>query len=204
MQIEVRDAGVTFGRRVIFKGLSAVFESHTATALVGPSGSGKSTLLSCIAGFQELTTGDVKFTSQSLRPSEPGVTWIGQGANALGHRSVLDNVLLGPLSDGQGWLEAMAMARTALDLVGLSGREGESAGRLSGGELQRLAFARGLAAIKPVLLADEPTANLDEVNATAITRLLIDLADKATVIVATHDPFVMSALPARVHVRGGA
>lgn len=203
MQVNVSDAGITFGPKTVFSALSATFPARTLTALVGPSGSGKSSLLAAIAGYQRLSTGSISFEEDGVRVpvSETSVTWISQSASSLGARTVIDNVLIGPLAEGVPFAQAIVAARNALANVGLEGRERERVKQLSGGEVQRVAFARGLASRKPVLLADEPSASLDEVNTRNIASLLHRLRGQATIIVATHDPILVSSAQASVSLR---
>ncbi|MFB7888189.1 ATP-binding cassette domain-containing protein [Cellulosimicrobium cellulans] len=97
--------------------------------------------------------------------------------------------------------EARETARAALDQVGLADRAGEQARRLSGGELQRVALARALASGKELILADEPSANLDAANTELVARILAGLVSHATIVVATHDPVLVAAADATVPLR---
>jgi putative ABC transport system ATP-binding protein len=204
VRVDVIDAAIAFGPVPVFAGLTATFEPARVTALVGPSGSGKSSLLAAVAGYQPLATGRIELhgIDGSPRPPSPGVVaWVPQGSNALGRRSVLDNVLVAPLAAGRPGREARDTARAALDQVGLADRADEQARRLSGGELQRVALARALASGKELILADEPSANLDAANTELVARILAGLVSHATIVVATHDPVLVAAADATVPLR---
>ncbi|WP_331227683.1 ATP-binding cassette domain-containing protein [Georgenia sunbinii] len=200
------DAAIAFGGITVFSGLSATFEPAQVTALVGPSGSGKSSLLAAIAGHQPLAAGRVEHhpagATTPQPPSAQFVAWVPQGSNALGRRTVLDNVRLASLAAGHSMPAATARARAALAQVRLSDRVDHQARRLSGGELQRLALARALTSGKALILADEPSANLDGANTELVAQILAGLVSEATIIVATHDPVLVDAADAIVPLRG--
>lgn len=202
----MEDARLSFGDRVVFEGVSANFAPHRVTALVGPSGSGKTSLLSAIAGYLSLTGGTITrvdpATGEGGAPDPDSVAWVPQGSNALGARSVLDNVVIAALSRGLELMAARRVALTCLHQVGLRQHTRQVAGRLSGGELQRVSIARALASGRPIILADEPSANLDQVNTIKLGEVLRDLSTTSTVIVATHDPILVDAATDVVHLRG--
>ena len=204
MQVAVVDAELSFGDRRVLERVSARFETATVTALVGPSGSGKSTLLAVMAGYQRLDAGSVSFVDRNSMRHQPNpalVAWVPQGANALGTRTVLDNVMIAPLSEGAGLDAAQATAEAALAAVGLLELAEARTRTLSGGELQRVSFARALATSKPLIFADEPSASLDAANTEVLADLLSKLRSRATLIVATHDPILIDAAEVIVHLR---
>lgn len=213
MQVTIRDAAISYGDLTVFSDFSATFESGQVTALVGPSGSGKSSLLAAIAGYLPLLRGQIEVyrsssssSSSSSSPSKPSqdlIAWVPQGSNALGRRTVRDNVLVGALASGLPMGLAMDVAEDALMQVGMSHRLEEQARRLSGGELQRVAIARALASGKQLILADEPSANLDAKNTAEVADILHRLVSVATIIVATHDPILVAASHAAIHLRDG-
>lgn len=205
MRLDVINAAIAFGGTTVFSGVSARFEPGRVTALVGPSGSGKSSLLAAIAGHLPLAAGRIEiYDTEATYPRPPSpdhIAWVPQGSNALGRRSVLDNVLVAPLSSGRTMSAGREIAHDALDEVGLCDRLTEQARRLSGGELQRLALARALASGKPLVLADEPSANLDGANTERVAQILAGLVSSATIVVATHDPVLVAAADATVPLR---
>lgn len=205
VQVDVVDATIRFGTSTVFSGFDAHFPAGHVTALVGPSGSGKSTLLAVMAGYQPLSAGQIELrdgpASAPISPDPARVAWVPQGSNALGRRSVLDNVAIAPLSDGAPLNEAHDRAIDAIEIVGLGALMRQQARRLSGGELQRVALARALASGKELILADEPSANLDAANTELIAQILDGLTTRATVVVATHDPVLVDAAATAVHLR---
>ncbi|GIT78932.1 hypothetical protein LLS1_06010 [Leifsonia sp. LS1] len=204
MRVAVVEATVSFARRTVFDRLSADFPAREVSALVGPSGSGKSTLLASIAGFRTLTSGRIEIASATgVRTPHPRfVSWITQDVNILGARSALDNTMLGPLSEGLTFAPAAERARRALDDVGLGERSDEAARNLSGGERQRVAVARALASRRPLILADEPSAALDEDNTQQLAHLFARARGSATIIIATHDPVMIASASTVVTIRG--
>lgn len=195
MRIDVVNATISFSGRIVFSGLDASAPAGRITAVVGPSGSGKTSLLSAMAGYRQLDQGEIRFVTGNHHtpPAAEHVVWIPQGSNALPARTALDNAMLGAQARGETLEIAADHAREALAQVGLLERADSLARQLSGGELQRLSFARALAASRSVVFADEPTASLDLVNIRIIAGLLRELSGKATIVVATHDPLLIDA-----------
>jgi ABC-type lipoprotein export system ATPase subunit len=192
---ELRDVVVRFpgAGRAVLDGLSWKFAAGTFTAVVGRSGSGKTTLLHLLAGLERQTAGKVLVDGRELGALSRAeaadlrrrqVALVTQEPGLVLHLSALENVELGLLVRG-----IEGDAREALDRVGLASRLDHRADRLSAGERQRAAIARALAARPRILLADEPTARLDEANARSVGQLLARLAHDsgAAVICATHD-----------------
>jgi ABC-type lipoprotein export system ATPase subunit len=188
----VSDVSLSFPKRgLILDHVSFRVEPGDTVALVGASGSGKTSLLAIIGGLLPARSGSV-----SLLPTELGLVpsavaaWITQTTNALMRRSARDNVALGLLACGFEPHEAMSLAPAHLEAVGLAGRVDARCGELSGGELQRVAVARALSLGAPLVLADEPTGQLDRTTSDQIVSLLLDgplQQDGRMTIVATHD-----------------
>ncbi|QSB23249.1 ABC transporter ATP-binding protein [Curtobacterium sp. 24E2] len=196
--------GFSYRNRRVFENFDTQFESNRVSALVGPSGSGKSTLLAAIAGYTRPQVGNIWFArpdGQRKEPTAHDVTWIAQDANVLSARTAIDNVLIGVLSDGQSYSDASERAVAALRAVGLGDLMHERCRTLSGGEKQRVAIARSLASNRPLVVADEPSAGLDEANTRSLAKLFSTIAGRATVIVATHDPVMMEAASAVIRLR---
>jgi putative ABC transport system ATP-binding protein len=204
MQIKVSQATIRFKEKVLVERFDAYFPSNTVTALVGPSGSGKSTLLAAMAGYQSITAGNITFIDDegiATPPNPDLVAWVPQGSNSLGTRTALDNVAIAPLSEGLSLRESRRIAAHHLELVGLSDHQYRLARSLSGGELQRVSFARALASTKPLIFADEPSASLDARNTEMLAELLLRLESHATIIVATHDPTLVQSARGIVEMR---
>jgi ABC-type lipoprotein export system ATPase subunit len=196
---EVRNLVKRFGRagRAVLDGLSWRFESGSFTAVVGRSGSGKTTLLHLLAGLDRQTAGEVLVLGRELgaleRPEVAAlrrrdIALVTQEPGLVPHLTARENVELGLRVRGAADHIDQAAAE-ALVQVGLEDRFDHRADRLSAGERQRVAIARAIAVRPRILLADEPTARLDQANARAIGRLLAQLAQEsdAAVICATHD-----------------
>ncbi len=192
MPLELRGISHTYdGRRWILADVDLVLEPGTATAIVGPSGSGKSTLLAITGGLLRPTRGEVLVTAaaQARQAAVPVRTaWVFQTMNLLPRRSVLENVALGRLAIGGSRREAADAARQAIAAVGLAGLEDRLCFSLSGGEQQRVCIGRALVAKPAVILADEPTGNLDRSTSIEIAHLLLNARPAETaLLIATHD-----------------
>ncbi len=181
-------------------------------SIVGPSGSGKSTLLNLIGGLDRPSSGTIHIDGQDLtrlgdddltRLRRDKIGFIFQFFNLLPSLNCLENVAL-PLHL-RGWDRRKIALRAAelLEMVNLTDRAGHLPEELSGGERQRVAIARALAFNPPVLLADEPTGNLDSHTGASILALMHDLHDRldATLLIVTHDPAVAQSCPRTVALR---
>ena len=181
----------------ILRGISLAVTAGESLALIGPSGSGKSSLLMVMAGLERATSGRVSALGQDLtrldedalarfRRGNMGVVF--QSFHLIPTLTALENVAV-PLEIA-GEADAFARARTELGRVGLGARAGHYPSQLSGGEQQRVALARASVSRPKLLLADEPTGNLDAANGAAIMDLLFDLRDAhgATLVMVTHAP----------------
>jgi putative ABC transport system ATP-binding protein/lipoprotein-releasing system ATP-binding protein len=177
-------------------------------ALVGPSGSGKSTLLHLMAGLDRPTIGTVEWPAlgplAALRPGPVGVVF--QGPSLLPPLTVLENVAFPLVLGGETDARARERARAALARLDLRALADKLPDELSGGQAQRAAVARALAGEPRLLLADEPTGQLDHVNAATVVDVLLAAAGHAgaALVVATHDPAVAGRLDERWEIHSGA
>lgn len=176
-------------------------------ALVGPSGSGKSTLLQLLGNLDQPTTGEVTWPAlglpELLRPTR--VVNILQGQSLIAALSVLENVSLPLLLAGYSQTDARMLARQALDVFDLGALADRLAEEISGGQSQRVAIARALVVRPQLILADEPTGQLDSGTAQTVFRRLIGRAeeDGAALVVATHDPAIARHLERQWQVTDG-
>ena len=174
--------------------------------LLGPSGAGKSTLLKLIGGIERASSGSVEVFGQDTSRLDPSrlalirqqIGLIFEDFKLLPDRSALDNVLVPLEIAGYALGEARRRARAALERVGLAAREAARPATLSGGEQQRLCIARAVVSRPALILADEPTGNLDAGQAASIGDMLRAFhAAGTTVVVATHDPVFRDRLQGR-------
>ena len=193
------------------QGVSLVLEPGEIVAVTGPSGSGKSTLLACLAGLDEPDGGSVIVdgTRISRRPEEERARIRGQRigmlfqqSNLVGHLSVADNVELAQrIADGGG--EAQWRSQV-LERCGIDHRAAARPSQLSGGELARAGLAVALANDPPVILADEPTGELDSVTAARVLALLRERAGAGSaVLIVTHSPEVAATAHREIRLRDG-
>src|SRR5712692_2801237 len=182
------------------------------TAVVGPSGSGKSSLLHVIGAMDRPTAGEVIVAGQALT-ALPGrdltrfrrqtVGFVFQTFNLIPNLSALENVMLPMEFNGVPGETRRRRARQLLERVGLAARLGHRPHELSGGEQQRVAIARALANDPPLVLADEPTGNLDSTTGQMIYELLKDISRDRTVIVVTHAEPLAQMADAVIHIKDG-
>ncbi|MFT4083673.1 MAG: ABC transporter ATP-binding protein [Nocardioides sp.] len=184
----------------------------TLTALTGPSGSGKSTLLHLIGALDSPDAGEITVDGVTITdlPAKrlPGyrlsIGFVFQSFHLLPTLSVIDNVTVPLLPRGIKDHD-VRRAEELIRAVGLDGRENQAATKLSGGQQQRVAIARALINKPAIVLADEPTGNLDTHTSEEIIRLLFELRDDygATLLIATHDPDIAKRCDNVVHLRDG-
>ncbi len=214
--IEVRDAKKWIqngARRVeILRGISLTIPAGQFVAIVGASGSGKSTLLGLLAGLDTPSTGEIWLDgvpihdlaeSQLAAVRGRKIGFVFQSYQLIQTLTALENVLLPYELNVQG--SGLDKARRLLEEVGLRERMDHYPVQLSGGEQQRVALARAFVADPPIVMADEPTGNLDSANGRLVLDLLLDRNRKAgtTLVLVTHDPEVASQADRKIVLKDG-
>lgn len=200
--LEARNVTKSFvdaDRRVdVLTGVNLSVEAGTRVAILGASGSGKSTLLQCLGGLDAVTSGQIAIAGQVLSQLKPReldawrnqkMGFVYQFHHLLPEFSAIDNVAMPLWIRGMSTQEASELAHAALDNVGLGQRSTHFPSQLSGGERQRVAIARALVTQPALLLADEPTGNLDSRTAQAVFDRFLEVAEASgtALVMVTHD-----------------
>ncbi|HEU4385647.1 MAG TPA: ABC transporter ATP-binding protein [Anaeromyxobacteraceae bacterium] len=212
--MEDRSAGAVPRRVEVLRGIDLDIQAGELLALTGPSGAGKSTFLHVVGTLDAPTAGEVRFEGRDVfardeealaRFRNETVGFVFQSHHLLPEFTALENAMMPALIRRVARGEARRRAEEVLGLVGLSGRLEHKPGELSGGEQQRVALARALCLQPRLLLADEPTGNLDPQTAEGIHALLLDLNRRLglTAVVVTHNQLLAASLPRRVRLLGG-
>ncbi len=212
--IEVKDIVKRFGELEVLHGVSLSVSRSEIVSLVGASGAGKSTLLQIIGTLMKPDSGNI--TIGGVSPAGLGEKALAQFRNRhigfvfqyhhlLEEFSALENVMMPMLIGGARRSAAKERAAELLDMVGMSARLEHKPSMLSGGEQQRVAIARALVNSPEVVLADEPTGNLDSVTRDEIQRLFFDLRDRTshTFLIVTHDETLASLSDRKIELRDG-
>lgn len=214
--IELRDVSKSYrkgGETVdAVAGVDLQIEERGMVAIVGPSGSGKSTLLHMIGAMDRPSRGDVLVAGEAVKDLSPGaltrfrrktVGFIFQTFNLVPNLTALENVALPMEFDGKPSSERNTRAKALLERFELGRRLNHKPGELSGGEMQRVAIARAIANEPRVVLADEPTGNLDSRSGKLIYELLQEVSRERTVIVVTHAEDLAALADRVIHIRDG-
>ena len=201
---------------VALSGLELTVKSGEIIAVVGASGSGKSTLLNILAGYDVPSAGAARVGRYDLlqmsnqetvnyRRHEVGFIWQETSRNLFPYLTALENVELPMIISGTPGLERKKRAQELLDVVGLADRATHKPAQLSGGEQQRVATAVGLSNHPPLLLADEPTGELDDETGAEILELFneVNVDRGTTIIIVTHDPAITASVGRAVAIRDG-
>ena len=182
----------------VLNNINLSIDTGTTVALTGPSGSGKSTLLNLISGIEDASSGSIIINDQMLNDlsqnelcnfRNQNIGMIFQFFNLINDLTVIENISLPLLMRGVNKKSILKIVDSLIDSIGLTDRASYTTNLLSGGEAQRVAIARALVTKPSIILADEPTGNLDKRNTTNIINILIQLCkeNRSTLIMVTHD-----------------
>jgi ABC-type lipoprotein export system ATPase subunit len=209
-----RDVTKSYGKRPVLRDVSLEVRAGERLALTGASGSGKSTLLNCLGGVDRPDSGSIRFKQTALETLDSeGLTEIRrrdigtifQFFHLLPTLTAAENIELPLQLNGVAPAERVTRVRSLLERVGVADRAEAFPGQLSGGEMQRVAIARALAHKPSVLLADEPTGNLDSRNGAIILELLRELSDETgtALVLVTHSGAAAQICHREIHLRDG-
>jgi lipoprotein-releasing system ATP-binding protein len=216
--LEVKELHKSFGsgpnRVDVLKGISLSIEQGETIALVGASGAGKSTLLHIMGTLDRPSSGQVLFNGEDIFQLNDfslasfrnrSIGFVFQFHHLLSEFTALENTMMPALISGMKREEAKGLALELLNDVGLGHRLGHKPGELSGGEQQRVAIARALVLSPPLLLADEPTGNLDTKTSEEVHALLYDLHDKKgiTLVIVTHNESLAAGMGKTIRLVDG-
>ena len=218
MMIKVQNVVKTYhmGKTEVraLRGVDLDIEEGEFVAIMGPSGSGKSTLMHLMGGLDQLDGGSLVFDDRDLSEQSRNdlaefrgqrIGFVFQSFNLIPTLTALENVELPMMYQGIARKDRLAKARRLLELAGIADRAHHRPTELSGGEQQRVAIARALVNDPDLLLADEPTGNLDSKSGRQIMELISDLNEERgmTVIIVTHDPAIARYAPRTIHIFDG-
>lgn len=205
--IELKNITRQFPDNIIFNDFNIQFEAGKSYALIGASGSGKTTLLNIIGKLEKVDKGEVLINGTPLKNIKEKeyfkdyISYLFQNYGLIENKSIKENLELAFIGKKLKTNEKNQMMQEALEQVNLQLDMDRKIFSLSGGEAQRVAVAKTILKDSPIILADEPTASLDETNSREIIDLILNLQDEnRIIIIATHNPSVYNALDEIIHI----
>ena len=201
MELQLRGAQKSYGDRQVLRDVDLTIQGGQVVAVLGRSGTGKSTLLQCLGLLDHFDAADYQFNGQQLHGALPpqrrtwragSIGFVFQGFHLLAEFTVLENIIMAARCAEQPLQIATERAQTLLQQVGLAGYEHQSVSTLSGGEAQRVALCRAMVTQPKLLLADEPTGNLDPETAAEVFDIFrrVTVQHQTAVLLVTHDPAI--------------
>lgn len=198
----------------VLRGVDVSIKRGDYVSITGPSGSGKTTLLDVLSGLLRPTSGEIFIDAQPISAMDDNelahvrgktIGFVFQTFNLIPRMTALENVMLPLWFQGIPFAERKARAEDVLRDVGLDDRMGHKPNQLSGGQRQRVAIARALAVDPDIIVADEPTGNLDSVSGATILNILDELHEKKgkTIMVVTHERYVAERASRIIHIKDG-
>lgn len=214
--LQILDIKKSFGELHVLRGVDLDVEQGDVVAIIGPSGSGKTTLLRCINFLEKADSGTLifdnekfefdKITKKEIARLRRKTAFVFQNYNLFLNKTALQNVTEGLIvARKMHKAEAIEIGKKALDKVGLSDRYDYYPSQLSGGQQQRVAIARALASKPAIILADEPTGNLDSKTSDEVIELLKVTSQKfhQTIVMITHNPEIAAQADRTIHIEDG-
>lgn len=212
--ISAKNIKKSYGKTPVLHGVSLDVKQGEVLAIMGPSGSGKSTLLHSLAAIISVDSGEIIFDGRNIAKfsdnkrsvlRRTAFGFVFQFSQLVPELTVIDNVALPLLLNGVSRNKAYAEAKKWLEAVGLADKHESTPGEISGGQMQRVAIARGMVARPKILFADEPTGSLDSLNSEHVMELFIKTAkeNNTTVIMVTHEPSIAAYADREIVVRDG-
>ena len=212
--ISAKNIKKSYGQTSVLHGVSLDVKQGEVLAIMGPSGSGKSTLLHSLAAIISVDSGEIIFDGRNIAKfsdnkrsvlRRTAFGFVFQFSQLVPELTVIDNVALPLLLNGVSRNKAYTEAKKWLEAVGLADKHESTPGEISGGQMQRVAIARGMVVRPKILFADEPTGSLDSLNSEHVMELFIKTAkeNNTTVIMVTHEPSIAAYADREIVVRDG-
>ncbi|MDR2130348.1 MAG: ABC transporter ATP-binding protein [Odoribacteraceae bacterium] len=212
--IEIRGIQKSYGDLQVLKGIDLDIREQEVVTIVGPSGAGKSTLLHLLGTLDTPDAGEIRYDAVNIAKLSPNklslfrnhhIGFVFQHHHLLPEFTAIENIAIPAWIKGDGKREAEKRARELLQLLGVAHRAAHKPNELSGGEQQRVSVARALINTPKVVLADEPSGNLDSRNKEELHRLFFSLRERLgqTFVIVTHDPSLAAMADRQIHLRDG-
>jgi lipoprotein-releasing system ATP-binding protein len=214
IMIEIRGIQKSYGDLQVLKGIDLDIREQEVVTIVGPSGAGKSTLLHLLGTLDTPDAGEIRYDAVNIAKLSPNklslfrnhhIGFVFQHHHLLPEFTAIENIAIPAWIKGDGKREAEKRARELLQLLGVAHRAAHKPNELSGGEQQRVSVARALINTPKVVLADEPSGNLDSRNKEELHRLFFSLRERLgqTFVIVTHDPSLAAMADRQIHLRDG-